>query len=244
MPKATPDKSVMRRALAPLPNLRNRHFLLFDSIGLALIPAIALILRMDSVRSIVPFLGPLAVYTLGSLVITLAVFWAFGMYHRYWRYATVDELLHIGLAVSAAIGVQAAVYLSTLSLHIWSGFPRSLPVIVGLLTLVMVGGTRFSVRLAEQTLRTKPRGEGKGVLVVGAGFAGQMLIRELQINPQLGLHPVGFLDDDAHKRGVRIANLPVFGPCDKLIEVVHEQDVSEVIIAMPSASGKKVREVL
>ena len=245
MPRAKTERNVMRRALAPLPYLRNRHFLLFDSIVLLLTPAVALMLRLDSARAIIAFLPALAAYTLASLVLTMGVFWAFGMYHRYWRYATVDELLQIVLAVGSATGIQAVLFLTTSALPIWSdNLPRSLPIIGGLLTLVMVGGTRFSVRLAEQTLRVQPKGDRRGVLVVGAGFAGQMLIKELQISTHLGLQPVGFLDDDAHKRGVRIANLPVFGPCDRLAEVVQEQDVAEVIIAMPSASGKKVREVL
>ena len=235
----------MRRALAPLPNLRNRHFLLLDAVGLLLIPVVALMLRLDSARAIVPHLAPLSLYTLCSLIVALSVFWAFGLYHRYWKYATVDELLQVVIAVTSATGVQAALYLASSTLPIWpDGFPRSLPIIGGLLTLVMVGGSRFSVRLAEQTLRTKPRADAKNALVVGAGFAGQMLIKELQISPQLGLQPVGFLDDDAYKQGVRIANLPVFGTCDRLKDIVREMDVAEVIIAMPSASGKKIREVL
>ncbi len=245
MPKATTDRSVMRRALAPLPNLRNRHFLLLDTVGLLLIPGVALMLRLDSARAAVPYLGALALYTLSSLAIALGVFWAFGLYHRYWRYATVDELVQVVIAVGSATGVQAVLYLASSSLPIWpDDFPRSLPIIGGLLTLVMVGGSRFSVRLAEQTLRTKPRADARNVLVVGAGFAGQMLIKELQISSQLGLQPVGFLDDDVYKQGVRIANLPVFGQCDRLIEVVREMEVAEVIIAMPSASGKKIRELL
>src|SRR5687767_7695011 len=135
MPKAKNDRSVLRRVLAPLPNLRNRHFLVLDLVALLLIPGVALMLRLDSARAVVPYLGTLAFYTVASTAVALAVFWAFGLYHRYWRYATVDELLQVVIAVGSAAGVQTVVFLATSGLPIWSGFPRSLPIIGGLLKI-------------------------------------------------------------------------------------------------------------
>jgi FlaA1/EpsC-like NDP-sugar epimerase len=82
------------------------------------------------------------------------------------------------------------------------------------------------------------------VLVIGAGDAGAMLLREIQANPGLGLLPVGFIDDDPAKLGMRIHNVPVLGAREHILAVVEKDAVDEVIIAMPTASGKVIREII
>jgi FlaA1/EpsC-like NDP-sugar epimerase len=111
-----------------------------------------------------------------------------------------------------------------------------------MLALAVVGGVRFSARLAERLLRPEHHQNASRVLVCGAGVAGQMIVRELQANPQLGLFPVGFLDDDAHKQGVHINSLPVLGGRQDLKEVVRRYSITQAIIAMPRAPGKIIRE--
>ncbi len=118
--------------------------------------------------------------------------------------------------------------------------PRSIPLIDGMLTLMAVGGSRFSVRLAERWRRRGSPG-GKRVLIIGAGDAGRMIAREMQNNPQLGLEPVGFIDDDPNKQGMKIQGLPVLGDRERISEVVRDYKPRQAIIAMPTAPGKTIR---
>ena len=125
---------------------------------------------------------------------------------------------------------------------LWN-FPRSVVLIDGLLTLALIGGTRFSVRLA--THRQKSRhGRFRRVVVMGAGDAGSMIVREMQRNPALAMEPVGFLDDDVAKQGVRIYGVPVLGTHQQIPAVVKQYSAHQVIIAMPTASGKVIREIV
>jgi FlaA1/EpsC-like NDP-sugar epimerase len=118
--------------------------------------------------------------------------------------------------------------------------PRSVPFIDGLLTLTAIGGSRFSIRLAERWRRRGTPG-GKRVLIIGAGDAGRMIAREMQNNPQLGLDPLGFIDDDPAKQGMQIQGLPVLGDRQSLPELVRDYKTSQAIIAMPTAPGKTIR---
>ncbi|MEP6754613.1 MAG: nucleoside-diphosphate sugar epimerase/dehydratase, partial [Chthonomonadales bacterium] len=122
--------------------------------------------------------------------------------------------------------------------------PRSLPFLDGMLSLFAAGGFRMLVRMEQHTLREHHAADAKRVLVIGASLAGQMLVRELQTKPILGLRPIGFVDGDSNKHDLRIANLPVFGGYDMLTEVIKDQHVDQVIIALPNASGKEIRELL
>ena len=242
-----PSTSLARRIVSGLSRLRNRHFLLMDWVVLSLLPAIALFLRVDEFDKLRPYFLALAIYTVTAMTIRLLVFFGAGLYSRCWRYATVDELFHIGVAggVSTAIlcGLFTLISFFTSSLPYLS-VPRSLPLIDGLLTVFVIGGMRFSVRLAHRWLALSPTTNARRVLIVGAGNAGQRIVRDILVNPQIDLHPIGFLDDNAHLQGLKILNLPVLGGRDSLPTVVRDQAIDQVIIAIPSASGKEIRHYM
>ncbi len=226
--------------------LRNRHFFLLD---LALIPLVALLafaLRLDA-EGIQDYALTILLFIAVSLPVKLMVFRKLGLYSRYWRYASVDELVQIALAVCLSTLLIAALLLGVALPLGLIRCPRSIPFIDGLLILLAVGGTRFAVRLAEQRRRrARHRGRQKErrVLIMGAGDAGAMITKEMHSNPQLGLIPVGFVDDDRQKHGVRIHGVPVLGGQERIPELVREYKVDEVVIAMPSASGSIIRNVL
>jgi len=228
--------------------LRNRHFFLID---LTLLPTAAVLsfaLRLDA-TGMQNWTRAILVWILLSVPIKLLIFYWFGMYRQFWRYASVDELVLVGLATAVGEVVTAALLFAVvLPLSGSSTFPRSIPFIDGLLTLLVVGGPRFAVRLAEQK-RERDRHRGrwdpeKPVLVMGAGSAGAMIVKEMRANPQLGLEPIGFLDDDANKQGVRISGVPVLGRRDDIPDLVEKYGAAEVIIAMPTAPGSAIREIL
>ena len=240
-----------RHMLSLLRDVRNRHVLGFDLIMFCCIPALALLLRVDSLEQMGKYVVPLGVYTSLSIVWKMLVFFPLGLYRRYWRYASVDELWVVILANLLSGTIGGALFFGILiPFGILSpGFPRSIPILDGLLTLLVVGGFRFVLRLGYNYKDTMPDKETipkkkKRTLIVGAGVAGSMILRELKMNPHLPIDPVGFLDDDHRKRNARINGVPVIGNLGDLPVAVKKNEVQEVIIAMPTASGKTIRHIV
>jgi FlaA1/EpsC-like NDP-sugar epimerase len=240
-----PSGSIPRSLLTPLTLVRNRHVLIADAVALSLTPAAALAVRLDGRESLYPYAIALMAYTTIAVVIRMVVQFAAGLYNRDWRYATVDEMAHIVAASGLSTLLLSVLFFAATGLDPDAqALPRSLPLVEGLLALLVVGGVRFSVRLAQSALRRSAPIDAKRVLVAGAGYTGQMIVRELQSNEQLGLAPVAFIDDDARKQGNRILNLPVLGGREALEGAVQRLGISQVIIAMPRAPGRTIREVL
>ena len=226
--------------------LRNRHFAILDVFLLLLSPTIALGLRVNLPWS-EEYNFPLVIYTILALLIKIAFLLLFRLYSRYWRYASVDEMMSITYALTLATifnigsswGLQGIQFFGPLAL------PRSIPFLDGLISLLFIGGTRFSIRIAEYwKYRTPKPHKGKRVLIVGAGDAGQMVAREI-INSQLvNLNPIGFADDDQDKIGSVIHGLPVLGAIDTITKIIEKNQVEEVIIAIPTAAGNVIRNVI
>ena len=233
--------------VARLLKLRNRHFFALDVLALLVTPAVALMLRTESLASVQAYWNSLVTLTLVFLLVKVLIFQQGGLYGRYWKYASIEELAKITLAVISAVVVQAIVFLFVFRPLGWIdlAFPRSVPFIDGLLTLMVVGGTRYSVRLARLLQqRVRPNGHGRRVLVIGAGATGIMMVREMRNNPQLGLHPVAFIDDNPEKQGMRIQGLSVIGGHQDIPKFVREQNANLIVIAIAGASGKVVRELV
>ncbi len=228
--------------------LRNRHFFLADIVLIPLTALTAFILRLNP-DQLQAHLLHLHVFIGVLLPVRLGVFLLLGLYSRFWRYASVDELLLIVTAVGLSTVVTAGLVLGVAPPLLGvTGFPRSTLLIEGLLALLTVGGPRFAVRLLYRTPRGALGGVGgsreKRVLVVGAGDAGARLVRETRSNPSLGLRPLGFVDDDHNKHGIRIHGIRVLGSTKHLGRLIRELDADEVIIAMTGAPGAVVREIL
>src|SRR5579859_2704762 len=230
-----------------LMTLRNRHFLAIDLVIFLLTPLFALGLRLDGILPLGHFGLSLLVSTGAFLVIKFAVFYRSGLYTRFWRYASINELAQIAL-IGGLVGVLQTLgffYVLRPLGAVVSDFPRSVPIIDAILTLLVIGGVRYSVRLSE---RMQERGlstsEGQRVLVMGAGRAGLMMVKEMQTNPQLGLHPVGFIDDDTEKQRMRIRGVSVLGTRRDIPTLVRDTHAGQVIIAMPQAPGKTIREIV
>ena len=226
--------------------MRNRYILVAD-LGLITAAAFgAFVLRFDwfAYQHRAEFFPFLVV----ALAVKPAVFYAFGMYRRYWVYASVQDLVALALATSAAsVAVAVVVALALFAGHVGE-FSRSVLLIDWALTLLGAGGFRMSIRILHDARsagrQPVPRGGAvRRVLIAGAGNAGASVAREMQRNPQLEMAPVGFLDDDPMKIGKRIHGLPVLGPLAALPRRARRHDVDEVIIAMPTAPGSVLRAV-
>jgi FlaA1/EpsC-like NDP-sugar epimerase len=175
-----------------------------------------------------------------AVIIHLASFYIFGFYRRVWRYAGIDELLLIAMAITAGLG-------GTFLYSLYSGtLPRSSYIMAWFLMLFFIGGSRLAVRLLSGFL-SKPSGKGKKqkAIIVGAGEAGVMVARELKKHgSKLEMKVVGFIDDDSSKQNQIIQGLPVLGLSSSLPEIVQQKDIKEIIIAMPSAPYHNLQEII
>jgi FlaA1/EpsC-like NDP-sugar epimerase len=188
-------------------------------------------------------------FLIAAITIKPIVFAALGMYQRYWRYASVGELTVVVLSVSAASTVMALLAAAGTILHILPiGFSRIVLFNDWLLTVVLTGGIRLGVRVVHESLHRRDSDEAtkaqRDVLIIGAGAAGTMVVKEMHRNPQLGLRPVGFLDDDPAKVGKQITGVRVLGRTSQVAQMTKAHKVDSVIIAMPTAEGPIVRAVL
>jgi FlaA1/EpsC-like NDP-sugar epimerase len=237
----------MNHAARLLFRLRNRHFLMLDLLVFLLSTTGALALRTDG-SSIVFYQSSLLVTTFVFLIIKLVIYVSLGLYQQYWRYASIDELARFGLAALLTALFQGGVFFLILRPLgvVDPSFPRSIPFLDMMLAIPITGAFRYSVRYVERFQRRSysPHSARQRVLIMGAGDAGIMLLRELQRNPSLNLLPVGFVDDDVNKHHVRIYGVPVLGGRDALPSLLIEHQIQRVIIAMPTAPGTVIREVV
>lgn len=225
--------------------MRNRYILLADLCLIPIVAFAAYALRFDwrfyTVRS--EFLS----YVVAAVVIKPLMFQWFGMYRRYWRYASIQDLIAVLLASSAAFVAMGVFVTGRLIYNSLPEFSRAVLLLDGLLTFLAASGARLSVRvIAESREKAREWRQGaaeKRVLVVGAGHGGTMVVREMGRNPHLHMAPVGFLDDEREKLGKRIYGVPVLGTTESLLAVVRERRIDEVIIAMPTAPGNRLRSI-
>jgi FlaA1/EpsC-like NDP-sugar epimerase len=238
--------------------IRKRNFYLILFLDICLVAAaylLAYLLRFEgriplqewkTIRSTLPYILPFK----------LVIFYLFGLYKGMWRYTSVVDLFNV---VKATLTSSTLIILAILFLHRFEGFPRSVFIIDGFLTFIFIGGARLCIRvlLSEQergfrSLRqvfqlgserklTKPK---KGLLIIGAGDAGEKILREIRDNPRLNYEVAGFLDDDSTKKGMRIHGVPVFGPISKIHDMAFRDEMDEILIALPSASAKQMKRVI
>ena len=230
-------------------NLNNRHFFLLDGLLFALTPLLAMILRLDDLVTIRQYFSGLVVATIAFSFVKLVTFTIGGFYKRYWKYASIDELIEIAVLTTTAVVIEI-VLLSIFQYAIGTEselylVPRSLPLLDGILTFIIVGGVRFSIRAAErQNQQRKNFYKRDRVLIVGAGDAGVSILQEMRRNLKLGLNPVAFVDDNPKKLGLNIQGIPVVGNRFRIPEIVSAQNIRQVVIAMPTTSGKTIREIV
>ncbi|HET6846964.1 MAG TPA: nucleoside-diphosphate sugar epimerase/dehydratase, partial [Anaerolineales bacterium] len=200
-------------------------------------------LRLDVGQ--LPYYFPAMLIMCGvALGVKVPTYYFFGLYRRLWIYASVHELRLITAAVTTGSVILSAVMLGLISAGlVVPGMPRSALGIDWLLSLVLIGGSRFALRILSEQSAAPRRGSGRRVLVIGAGDAGALVVRELQRSALLNLIPVGLLDDDSSKQNQEIHGVPVIGYIRDLPQVLNSKGIDEVVFAIPSAPGRLVRTV-
>lgn len=172
--------------------------------------------------------------------ICLITFVIFNLYSRLWKFASIGELLSI---ISATTVGTMAVLLYTFMIN--NTYPRSIYFIFWLLLTGFIGFSRLVLRASNHFTETfkKMKNGKKRVLIVGAGHAGSLVIKEFKQNPELEMVPVGIIDDDKSKHGLSIYGVRVLGGREKIPYIVEAKKVEEIIIAMPSVDRREVKKI-
>ncbi|HEV8335077.1 MAG TPA: hypothetical protein VGR67_01495 [Candidatus Polarisedimenticolia bacterium] len=206
-------------------------------ISLALVSAYAL--RFDG--TIPPALYAQIAATLPALLsIKLLIFHYFGLYRIVWSYMDIADL---GIIAKAVLTGSVLSVLTLLVLTRFEGYSRVVFVLDAFLLLVLVTGSRMLFRFWRDYFAGLPR-LGTRLIIVGAGDAGVMILREIRNNPDLAYQPIGFIDDDAGKSGKRIHGLPVLGGREKLSDLASKNRVDEILIAIPSLSEMEQKRLV
>ncbi|WP_336746793.1 nucleoside-diphosphate sugar epimerase/dehydratase [Bacillus cereus] len=159
------------------------------------------------------------------------------LYNKAWEYASIGELKQIFKAITLSILVTAIVQ-QIINHDI---YVRILA-IAWMLHLLLIGGSRFVWRMFRDTYITKATNK-KRTLIIGAGSAGTMVVRQLQHNKEADLYPIAFVDDDRNKQKLEIYNVPVVGTTNHIQEIVEDNDIEHIIIAIPSLNRSQINEI-
>jgi len=176
--------------------------------------------------------------------VKILTFIGFGLYDHWWRYVSIRDIWRSLLAVTVASVVAVT------AIFFWSPvpglrLPRGIIVIDWLILLGLVAGSRLAARtLFERPGRRRLVTRGRDVLLVGAGDAGQLILREMLKNPNLGYTPLGLVDDDPRKKNLRLHGVRVLGTTDDLGHLLRDNRPDEVIIAIPSAAGETRQRIV
>ena len=177
------------------------------------------------------------------ILIKLGAFLAVGVYRGLWRYTSVGDLITItkGVFLGSALSV-----LGVLVVYRFQGFSRTVFFLDGVLLLLAVVGSRMAFRVIRQMLPLPVSADGRKVLIYGAGDGGEMVLRELNNNPEWNYQPIGFIDDDPLKKDKVIHGLKVFDGNGTIAEICREKNIDEILISirnMPPEQLKKIREI-
>ena len=202
---------------------------------------LAFVLRFDRMipraywSLFVTTLWPLLIFRLGSFAF-------FRLYSGWWRYVGMRDMV----ALVKAMAISSALFTALL---VFTGqayqYPRSVIVIDAVLTLFFIGGVRFALRALRENRRPATGGPRlRRVVIIGAGDAGELLLREMHNNRGLGYVPVGFVDDDIRKTGFHIHGVPVLGTTESLGRLLETNAADELIIAIPSATREQIQAIV
>ena len=177
-----------------------------------------------------------------ALIFSLPIFYFFKLYSFSWSYVSTNELVSLAKAVTLSFGLLGV---SIFVLKSFQGFPRSTFFISYFLVFIFCGGIRLSKRIYSQlSKRGEKETEKERTLIIGAGDAGEQILRNVQISKNSLYSPVGFIDDNLTKQGVTIHGLKVLGRISDIPEVIKRYRIEEMIIALPSVGTEKIKKAV
>ncbi|MBC2714662.1 MAG: glycosyl transferase [Desulfobacteraceae bacterium] len=188
-------------------------------------------------------IGPNFDFFLKSLPIMFACqifcLYSFGVYQRLWWGSRLGD---ISVYVKGVTAGTVMAMLALLFLYRFQSFSRAVFIIYGGVMLILISFSRFFFRLMDEWV-SRGNQHGKPALIYGAGIGGQMVVREIETNNEMGLSLVGFIDDDPMKKGKRIHGYPVFGSGDRLEEVINKYNIKEIIVSFREKGAEKKKDL-
>jgi FlaA1/EpsC-like NDP-sugar epimerase len=173
------------------------------------------------------------------VLIKAIVFYFFRLYEGLWRYVGIYDVLQV---LKANLIATLAFFFYIMIFYKFVGFPRSIFIIDFILCVGFMFGIRLSSRCFREIFSPVANINKTRVLIVGAGEAGIMVLKELKLNAYCNV--IGFVDDDIYKKHGRVSGLKVLGATDEISDIVQKYSIEEIIISIPSASGKAVRGII
>lgn len=179
------------------------------------------------------------------VAVKLLIFYRLNIYRFNWAYTGFQELMRLAIACGFGSISLAAMLFVFRTLPALAGFPRSVLVIDLAFTFLGVAGIRISKRTTGYLrFQRKARTHGKKTIIIGAGSAGELIVRTLMREDKITYWPVGFVDDDPGKQGTTIHGVPVLGTRKHLPELIKSLELEAVLIAMPSAPPQVIHETV
>jgi len=186
------------------------------------------------------------------IIVKLPIFGFSKQYRGWWRYVGISDLIGIAAASLISTFIIVVLWFSILytPLRQYPGIEnltevsQSIFIMDMFFTFLLLGGLRMIIRLYYEEFRAVESGRLKRFMIVGAGNAGEALLREIHRMPVTQYDVVGFVDDDPFKRGINIHGIPVLGTVEELPKICEENSIEEIAIAMPSASHQQIRNVI
>jgi len=215
-------------------------------------------IRLDF-NIIEPFRSSMLSLLPAIITVKLVAFYAFRLFQGWWKYVGLSDLIDIAKATTLgtilAAGAILATYGYSLSIPGAETFPKSVIVLDSVLTFLLLGGSRFLVRVYTESFRFSATAAAvRRVLVIGAGRTGMTIVRDMRANrtlrqnpqdpPSLVYQPIAFVDDDPHKQGLRVDGITVLGTTKAIPELLDRLEVDEVLLAFSTRSGRAIQRIM
>lgn len=177
-------------------------------------------------------------YIVYIILIRAFVYIVMGLHKGLWRYASIHDLVDIIKTITVG-----SLIILVLIRYVFQdvSYPRSVYILDWMLMVLMTGGSRLLARVFREYMASS--GKGSRVLVIGAGDAGEMIVREMKSHPDYNYQPVGFLDDNRYKEGLYIHGVPILGPVSDVARAVGKVSPDEFLIAIPSETRKNLQRI-
>ena len=222
---------------------RLAFFLWADIILISLSVIFAFLVRFEGFIPEQYFLNIWSV-TLLAIVITLPIFYFSKLYSFSWAYVSATELISLVKAVFLSFLLLTAVFFVLRDHSFFSGFPRSTLFISYFFIFLFSGGVRFAKRIYLEVFSGGEKGQKERTLIVGAGDAGEQILRSILASKNNSYLPIGFVDDDAAKQKVLIHGFPVLGKIEDLPKIISQKEIRALIVALPSAGGGAIKRAV
>lgn len=206
---------------------------------------LAFLLRFDGEIPSQYFEGVLPGMIILTLIFCLPIFYFLKLYSFSWSYVSTNELISLAKAITLSFLFLGASLFILRDQLIFQGFPRSTLIIGYFLIFIFCGGIRLAKRIYLELFKGKRVESKKEItLIVGAGDAGEQILRSILASKNSSYLPIGFVDDNLTKQGIIIHGIKVLGKINDIPRVIQEKQIEQMIVALPSAGSQTIKKAV